>query len=103
MTYATSVAQEIADHTGQRWAQYVIDSRKDDRLKGHQKCKTCYYLRGDGISLQGFHKYTCAICGLEKSYPVSGPPIVCPECAKLKKLCAFCGADIEMNDRRRKV
>ncbi len=71
-------------------------------LSGLPACPTCFYLRaGRFVIGQAFTDYTCGICHGTFQHPNTGVPKICPGCALKNELCARCGADVHLRERRR--
>jgi hypothetical protein len=67
-----------------------------------RKCKACFYM-GGGIAGAAMTDYDCAFCGQRCFSGSTNVSKLCDPCAKANDLCVHCGADIELNENRRKV
>ena len=100
ITRTTTNKLEYVEFTRERLKNFDSDSNKENRLK-EQECKYCYYMR-DGIATQAFVEWVCGICNTKQHWHNGAHPRVCRECATKHNLCMYCGADIDLREKRRK-
>lgn len=73
------------------------DSRKKERIE-KQECKNCFY--PSRVSSACCSNRDCGICGKQIFSGCGDVNVLCKSCAKEFDLCAHCGGDIEMKNRR---
>lgn len=80
--------------------RFNSDSDKQARKSRHQ-CKTCWYILGK-VGGAAMTVRPCACCAEEQTYGSTCTDVLCLKCAKEHELCAHCGGDIDMRERRKK-
>lgn len=75
------------------------DSDRVERLRGSE-CKVCFYVSGR-IGGAALTSSQCGICDKEVHSGNTNIDAICKDCAKRNKLCAHCGADLELRRSRR--
>ena len=82
-----------------RLREFDSDGFKAARLS-QVMCKSCYYLcshiGGCAMTIK-----PCGICGNEVTYSSTNTGVLCKECATKHHLCAYCGGDLDMKQRRK--
>jgi hypothetical protein len=75
----------------------------EDKLKAERhkvmECQVCFYIHG--IAGQAFTEWTCRFCETQGSHPNTSVPMLCDGCAREHRLCRQCGADIDLDERRK--
>lgn len=96
--YHVEVATSNAINYVDRCQRVVDDVDREQRLKA-QKCKYCFY--AGKMVLNAFEKKPCGLCGVEVVSAHIPANKLCMSCAVTHKLCADCGADVELKRRRK--
>lgn len=92
-------ATRIAQDAFKRAQDAVADTKREQRLKARE-CPTCYYLRGR-IGGAAFTNSTCKGCGVTIVNPSTATDKYCAACSKEHRICRYCGADLELKNRRK--
>lgn len=75
------------------------DARRAERLEKCE-CRLCFYYSGR-IGGAMMTAARCGLCDKEMRFGSTNVDVLCQECAKAKKLCRHCGADIDDKSRRK--
>lgn len=77
-----------------------VEDPERKKRRAEATCRPCYYLRmrvgGSMITSK-----RCRICGEDVSYASTATGETCVPCAKKHRLCRWCGADVELRERRK--
>ncbi len=102
LQFQTSVACEDLDRREKALDNASHDWEKVERLR-QRKCQACYYVWGSGIVLQGRTGWECHGCGSAKMASTSDTFKLCDDCSDKYGACRKCGADINLNENRKKL
>jgi hypothetical protein len=101
MTRGTSESALRVDRALRLTKKLQDDPNKMSRLLS-RKCRACFYM-GGGMAGAAMTNYNCAFCGQQCFSSSTNVDKLCDPCAKDNELCVHCGADMELNENRRKV
>lgn len=79
-------------------AKKISDDKQQKVRLERQECVLCFY-RGR-IVAHAFTEYTCEDCGDVGSWPNSGRPRLCKECAQGHSACMHCMAEISFQETK---
>lgn len=101
MQYKTADAKLYAEQRLQEVSDFESDARKAERERAGE-CRACYYLNGARWGGASMTAWSCGLCGDNNIHGSTNTPRVCKECSDKHIICAQCGGDREMRERRRK-
>jgi hypothetical protein len=80
--------------------QLSIDPEKT-RRHAEQRCIVCYY--GSGFGGAAITSQPCAGCGEVFTYGSTNTDAFCKPCAQARRICKHCGADIDLDTKRKTI
>jgi len=94
-------SQENSNDITLNVARYTCDSDKERRL-GQGRCKYCFYLRPNCMSLSAMTQKECDNegCPVVTMYGSSDTDRFCKQCSDKHSICVECGSDLEFKNRR---
>jgi len=81
------------------WAKRLIEDAEKDERKQKQECVVCYFSKRVGGAMTT--KVECAYCDRVMTFGNTCTDVMCIDCARKRRLCKHCGADIELKNRRK--
>ena len=76
------------------------DEDRKERLEKSQ-CLSCFYLFKTRMGGASFTHRDCAGCDKDMLFSSTATDLLCLDCASKNCLCARCGADLELKERRK--
>lgn len=97
--FQTSIKNSEAEYYYNLGINLSEDLEKYQRHQ-EQSCQVCYYKTT--VSGQAMTPYNCIMCKVKLMHRNTNVDRLCMDCAKKNRLCKHCGADINLNLRRKK-
>ena len=95
---ATHFAKSRVNSTILMASKFQCDSSRELRLQG-QLCIACFY--SDRIGGAAMTDSTCGLCDFVMHFSNTDINVLCNDCAIEHDLCAHCGGDIDMKQRKK--
>ena len=94
LEWANSLARDRLE-----WAKKLISDTQRDERKEKQECVCCFF--GGRIGGSMITQVECAYCDKVLTFANTCTDVMCTDCARERRLCKHCGADIELKNRRK--
>lgn len=101
MNYKTEIANKSIEIMLKKMDSLDFDDDKHNRILA-KECRCCYYIKRPRQKMPNnkFLSYKCCVCNKECLSTDTTSPYICIECSKKYQACVFCGADLELKNRK---
>jgi endogenous inhibitor of DNA gyrase (YacG/DUF329 family) len=100
VAHATGKGKRIAERTLLAAHKFSTDEDRTERIS-KSLCLCCFYIFKERMGGAAITHRECASCDTEMTFSSTATDLLCLPCATTNCLCARCGADIELKDRRK--
>lgn len=101
VAYATGKGKRYVEETLLSAHKLATDEDRKERLE-KSLCLSCFYLFKSRMGGAAITNRDCASCDKEMTFSSTATDLLCLPCAQTNCLCARCGADVELKDRRKR-
>ena len=100
IAHATGRGKRYVDETLTAARKLSKDEDRKERLT-KSLCLSCFYLFKSRMGGATITQRECACCDKEMQFGSTATDLLCLDCASDNGLCAQCGADVELKERRK--